>query len=108
MAPSPRFQRRRLLRLAGTSLLASPALALTGCSRGGDAITQTVAEPAASADDGASWASGGTARIGDAARFPDPFGDDLSTACALTCMATIGPCHTTSPERRDVSYGWDG
>ena len=104
-----RQRRRRLLRLAGSGLLAAPVAGLVGCPR--DAATV----PAASADaaqpqDGAGgdWASGGTARIGDASRFPDPFTGDLSGACVLTCMATIGPCHTASPERSDVSDGWDG
>lgn len=26
----------------------------------------------------------------------------------MTCEATIGPCHTASPERSDISDGWDG
>jgi len=30
------------------------------------------------------------------------------TACALLCETTIGPCHTTSPMRMDVSDGVDG
>lgn len=28
--------------------------------------------------------------------------------CTLTCEATVGPCHTLSPERCDISDGWDG
>lgn len=43
----------------------------------------------------------------DKASYPDPF-PTAAVACALTCEATIGPCHTTSPERSDVSDGWDG
>src|SRR5690606_30288967 len=105
-------RRRQLLQLAGTGLLAAPMLHLVGCTR---ASTST-AVPAAEADRAASaagtaggdWASGGTRRIGEAARFPDPFADDLSGACVLTCMATVGPCHAASPERSDLSDGWDG
>ncbi|MFT4027855.1 MAG: hypothetical protein QM676_13795 [Novosphingobium sp.] len=38
------------------------------------------------------------APLGASARFPDPFTSDLPQACRLTCMTTIGPCHTVSPE----------
>lgn len=54
------------------------------------------------------WASGGTQRIAANARFPNPFGASLEGACRLTCATTIGPCHTTSPERVDISDAWDG
>jgi protocatechuate 3,4-dioxygenase beta subunit len=40
-------------------------------------------------------------------RYPTPF-EQGGSSCSLTCSATIGPCHTTSPERQDVSAGWDG
>lgn len=106
MRPPSRFQRRRLLRLAGSGLLAAPAIALTGCPRSGG--TGGEADADAASDSSRGWSSGGTAGIGDPTRFPDPFGNDLASACVLTCAATIGPCHTTSPERRDVSDGWDG
>ncbi|KAF1710496.1 intradiol ring-cleavage dioxygenase [Pseudoxanthomonas kalamensis DSM 18571] len=98
------FQRRRLLRLAGSSLLAAPVLGLIGCrSPAASAEPQGGNAPA----DG-EWASGGTAAIGDPARFPDPFSSDLGGACVLTCMTTIGPCHDLSPLRSDVSDGWAG
>jgi protocatechuate 3,4-dioxygenase beta subunit len=42
------------------------------------------------------------------ASYPNPFASGSGTSCALSCEATIGPCHTTSPMRTDVSKGWDG
>ncbi|MGC3987643.1 MAG: intradiol ring-cleavage dioxygenase [Pseudorhodoferax sp.] len=56
----------------------------------------------------ARWATGGTARIGAAVRASTPFAQDAANVCQLACEATIGPCHTLSPERSDVSEGWDG
>ena len=57
---------------------------------------------------GLAWATGGTAAMVAAATYPDPFDGDTPSACTLTCNATIGPCHTTSPLQQDVSDGWDG
>lgn len=54
------------------------------------------------------WATGGTAAMVAVASYPDPFATASGSSCTLTCGATIGPCHTTSPERADVSDGWDG
>jgi protocatechuate 3,4-dioxygenase beta subunit len=93
-------QRRRLLKAAGSVVLATPLLTLCSCKTATDGGTSASAKSPP-------WASGGTAKIGSAERFPDPFGA-LGNACVLTCMATIGPCHTLSPERLDVSDGWDG
>jgi protocatechuate 3,4-dioxygenase beta subunit len=107
-------RRRQLLRLAGTSLLAAPIAGLAGCARRSDGASSapaaTNATQAGTGGDRASgdWASGGTARIGDASRFPDPFTGAPSDACVLTCMATVGPCHAASPERSDLGDGWDG
>lgn len=104
--PKTDSQRRHLLKAAGGALLASSALSLLGCSQrssGGAAAVSSAAPPAAGR-----WASGGTQKIGDATQFPDPFAHDTATACVLTCMATMGPCHASSPERLDVSDGWDG
>ncbi|MEG0052942.1 MAG: intradiol ring-cleavage dioxygenase [Comamonas sp.] len=57
----------------------------------------------------ARWASGGTAGIGAAARAVKPFAATaVSSSCQLSCEATIGPCHTQSPERQDISDGWNG
>ncbi|MFT4025549.1 MAG: hypothetical protein QM676_01915 [Novosphingobium sp.] len=93
------LSRRALLEGAGTSLLFVPLGAIAGC---------TAALPSGHGATGGSWATGGTRAIGASARFPDPFTSDLSQACRLTCMTTIGPCHTVSPERGDLSDGWDG
>lgn len=73
-----------------------------------DAAAEEVVADAA-AEDAAStaWATGGTAAIGDVTAYPDPFAAAGAT-CNLTCTATIGPCHTESPERQDISDGWDG
>ena len=53
------------------------------------------------------WASGGTAAMTGAASYPDPFGV-LPTVCEATCEMTLGPCHSSSPERKDVSEGYPG
>lgn len=94
------LKRRDFIRLAGGGLLALPLLSLLACQRS----ATTALSPATAG----SWAIGGTARIGDASRFPDPFLSGSSQRCALSCVTTIGPCHAASPERMDVSDGWDG
>ncbi|MFT3791783.1 MAG: hypothetical protein QM741_12080 [Rudaea sp.] len=99
-SPASLRQRRRLLKAAGNALLAAPLLSLNGCRTTDGAKNAMAAKTPR-------WASGGTAKIGSTDRFPDPFGK-LGNACALTCMATIGPCHALSPERSDISDGWDG
>jgi len=90
--------RRALVRLVGATAWAVPALPaswlLAGCASG---------SPAPQA-----WATGGTARIDAAVRNTNPFLDAAATTCRLACEATIGPCHTLSPERADISDGWDG
>ncbi|MCD9028424.1 hypothetical protein LDO26_09405 [Luteimonas sp. BDR2-5] len=106
--------RRNLLKAAGSVLLVAPGVGLLACGSkspaSDDADGQATDDPAADTDgaDAPPWASGGTAAIGDPARFPDPFAGVPASACVLTCMTTIGPCHTTSPERADISDGWDG
>lgn len=94
----PLLQRRKLLQSAGHALLAAPVLLLTGC-RATQSPATTTATTSTAKDGASKWASGGTARIGDAARFPTAFAAAPASACMLTCMATIGPCHTTAPER---------
>ncbi|WP_235880298.1 protocatechuate 3,4-dioxygenase [Polyangium aurulentum] len=47
------------------------------------------------------WATGGTASM--SGEYPDPFTDDLGTACALTCAMTLGPCYATTLARKDIS-----
>ena len=104
-------RRRRLLQAAGSALLAAPIAALLPTCRNTKAPAQVAATGDAAstaAPTTSAWARGGTAAIGDPARFPSPFTADLGSACALTCMTTIGPCHAASPERGDISDGWDG
>jgi len=90
---SSSLSRRALI--VGTACAAPTAWLLGGC-----------AAPAAAAEPG--WATGGTARIGAAARALNPFASAAATTCRLACETTIGPCHTLSPERRDISDGWNG
>ncbi|RZS35719.1 intradiol ring-cleavage dioxygenase [Corticibacter populi] len=96
--------RRGLLQLAGGALLAAQ---LGACRSSVTAAPATVT-PATPAGAPGPWAGGGTRSIGAGTRFPNPFGASLQGACHLTCMTTIGPCHTESPEREDISDGWDG
>lgn len=99
--------RRRFLRY--TSLLAlPPSLLLGACSRQGSATTEAVKAAASALPAPGSWVQGGTHAITAAARAANPFAALTASSCTLTCEATIGPCHTVSPERVDVSDGWDG
>lgn len=100
-ADAPSSSRRGLFRLAAGALL------LTALPGHRPALAASASPGGASAALGA-WASGGTRRIGQAVRFPDPFTNSLESACRLICSTTIGPCHTASPERVDISDGWDG
>lgn len=104
--------RRHLLKAAGGAMLIAPlAGLLSACRNAGLTSTDAAASGTTASGNSATesaWASGGTKMIGNPSRFPDPFGADLGTACVLTCMTTIGPCHAASPERVDVSDGWAG
>lgn len=53
------------------------------------------------------WATGGTAAMVASASYPDPFAAGVGSTCELQCTITIGPCHTVSAERADISDGWD-
>ncbi|MFO0746532.1 MAG: intradiol ring-cleavage dioxygenase [Myxococcota bacterium] len=116
--------RRAALRWLGIGLGAAPvAKVLAACSddakpatgtdsdvASGDTDITTSAETDAATGDVAiptGWATGGTAAMTAKAGYPDPFAA-LGSACTLYCSATLGPCHTSSPEREDVSDGWDG
>ncbi|PJK12141.1 intradiol ring-cleavage dioxygenase [Lysobacteraceae bacterium NML120232] len=96
--------RRRLLKLGGMALIASQTGLLAACSKVLEGSGNTVGTTAATGR----WTSGGTAMIAKAGQLPNPFDATLGNACQLTCEATIGPCHTHSVERRDISDGWDG
>jgi len=93
------LSRRNLIRRWGVAACAVPvAWLMDGCAGG---TTSTPAAPTP-------WATGGTMRIGATARAINPFSSAGATTCRLACEATIGPCHTFSPERTDISDGWDG
>lgn len=108
---APTLTRRTLLRFAGASALALPLLPLLACERseavGSDGGTSGI-DGASHDGSTAGWATGGTAAMTDRASYPNPFAGAAPTVCAVTCGATIGPCHTSSPERQDISDGWDG
>lgn len=53
------------------------------------------------------WAAGGTKCMTGAGSYPNPFGL-TATSCPTSPEATIGPCHTTSPLRVDISDGLVG
>jgi protocatechuate 3,4-dioxygenase beta subunit len=53
------------------------------------------------------WATGGTACMTDVDGYPDPF-TVAATLCPTKPDVTIGPCHTTSDERVDISNGIQG
>ncbi|HSC87149.1 MAG TPA: hypothetical protein VLC09_07760 [Polyangiaceae bacterium] len=63
---------------------------------------------AASCDTSAGgWATAGTSCMTDVAEYPNPFGS-LGSVCPAQPEPTIGPCHTTSPLRVDVTNGLEG
>lgn len=111
------LSRREALRALGWTVASVPLVSTLACGGSGgsdddagfgtDSGSGSDASSNTDASTPTSWATGGTASIVDADAYPDPFVAG-SSACALTCQATIGPCHTTSPERADVSDGWDG
>lgn len=127
------LDRRRALQWLGVGLGAAPlARVLAGCEDGAKASARDAIAPdgndaiapdtndtttgdsaevttASDADvtPSTGWATGGTQAMTDKASYPDPFAA-LGTSCALYCQATLGPCHAVSPEREDVSDGWDG
>ena len=95
------LSRRRLVQAAAATPLVA---ALGGCaSRAATAPALTSASQFTTAR----WATGGTRAITAATRTLHPLGESTGS-CTLTCEATIGPCHTDSPQRVDVSEGWDG
>ena len=97
-----RLSRRQVVQAAA----ATPMLAaLGGCATSASTASAALTTP--TQFDAATWATGGTKAISVAARSTNPFTLG-ATSCTLTCEATIGPCHTTSPQRVDVSDGWDG
>lgn len=123
------MDRRRMLRAMGAVLAVAPLAKLVGCASpnpsgdggadaGADAMSSAdatledaIADSASAADavvseaSAGAWATGGTRVI--ATSYPDPFSAPGSV-CELICQTTIGPCHTLSPLRQDVSDSLDG
>lgn len=92
--------RRHWLQHSGAVLGVLPVIPLLGCAAPAAESVRSVGKAAAP------WLSGGTAAITAAVRGINPFASaGLAGSCRLTCEATIGPCHTLSPERMDVSDG---
>jgi len=109
--------RRAAPQTLGAGLAATPVLDALGCGSsvapaldGAGADGGMWADGAVGTDGAASgaWATGGTAAMTGRDAYPDPFESGGGTSCTVTCEATIGPCHAESPERSDVSEGWDG
>jgi protocatechuate 3,4-dioxygenase beta subunit len=97
-------------------LLLDPETAGSAAAGGGGGEALVAAGSSASAGSGGAqatagassrasdWAVGGTAGLVALASYPDPFSTDTATSCALTCQATVGPCHDDqAPEREDIS-----
>lgn len=99
---------------------AAPHLAACGApsghasdDRGSGDATDTSEGSAGDAWDGSGeaatrWATGGTAAMVASASYPNPFDVPGASRCSISCATTIGPCHTASPQRQDVSNGADG
>lgn len=95
---SERLSRRAALRNVGIGIGL-----LAGCSDDSPDDPPITFTPAANP-----WATGGTAAMTDAASYPDPFAS-ASSACALICTLTQGPCWApNAPVRQDVSEGEPG
>jgi protocatechuate 3,4-dioxygenase beta subunit len=112
--------RRRILEGAGLAVTLAPLLKLAGCAAssqagvgaagsGAGAGSNETSAGAGGAGDGSTgnYANGGTDAITDPTSYPDPFASG-GTSCELHCETTIGPCHTSSVEREDLSDGWNG
>lgn len=112
MNASGELSRRRLMR-QGLACALPGSWLLAGCVPDNSAISAPTSAPppaplAPARPAAPRWATGGTARMGAAVRASEPFAGATATTCELSCEATIGPCHTLSPERSDISDGWDG
>ena len=101
--------RRSWLQQSAAMLGLLPVLPLLGCSTSAETAAAAATTGATGVTGASPWLSGGTKAIAAAVRGLNPFtAVGLAGSCRLTCEATIGPCHTLSPERSDVSDGWDG
>lgn len=112
MKDTDTWTRRRALKAIGTSIAALPLVELWAChdEQAHQLTDLGLPQDMGRADQETSaqgWATGGTAAMLALMTYPDPFTEHSST-CILTCGTTLGPCHTTSPERQDISDGLDG
>ena len=98
----PGTSRRRALKGLGAGLVAGAA---------GASVSRALAQSADAIVRGApsgAWATGGTAAMQAAARYPDPFARPDSV-CSLTCQQILGPCWAPrAPVRQDISEGEPG
>lgn len=102
--------------VAGALSTVAGALVLGACDEGssvvssssGDAGSSSGSDAGSSNGSATAWATGGTAAMIAKASYPDPFASVTATSCTLTCQATLGPCHTGSVLRSDVSDGKNG
>lgn len=92
---------------AGVDVATGDVLTDAALDVAADAAVDTAADAALDVAT-SGWATGGTASMSGQDAYPDPFTAGRFTTCDVTCAATVGPCHTASPERRDISDGWDG
>ena len=107
ISPPLPLTRRRVLQHLGMAAAAVPLTGgLSACSHTSPAASHT--PPLITDFASARWATGGTRSIPAAVRAVQPFAAQTADRCRLTCEATIGPCHTTSVQRSDISDGWDG
>jgi protocatechuate 3,4-dioxygenase beta subunit len=126
MKKTAQVTRREILKRLGGVLAVVPLAHMLACSEDGSAGGEDMAGglDLSEADMGAdqtevedqgedqgaavAWATGGTAAMVGKALYPNPFVGEVGTSCALHCQTTIGPCHTLSPLRADVSDGLTG
>lgn len=93
---------------SGTAGSGTAGSGTAGSGTAGGGAAGAAGSGTAGSSSGTAWATGGTAAMTGKSSYPDPFASGTGSTCTLTCSATIGPCHTTSPMRQDVSDGWNG
>ncbi len=94
------------LGFAGATILAAACRPLVGAREGDPVGDDDPDDDSAATLTPDGWAVGGTAGMGG--DYPDPFTEDVATACALTCAMTRGPCYAATLERQDISEGYPG
>ena len=96
--------RRRDFLHAAATLAAAPFVPLIGCNTTPTSSTDGAITRVDMAATG--WATGGTAWL--TGNYPDPFARGLTAPCVLYKASSIGPCHVTSIDRKDISEGQGG